>query len=87
MLTHDVLIYFVSQAEALTEFLLPMLEYVPAQRATAAEMLAHPWLQGAAQPAAAAAEPAVAEPASAAAAEPAADADGIDASSRRASRY
>ncbi|KAF5836896.1 kinase-like domain-containing protein [Dunaliella salina] len=33
------------EAEALTEFLLPMLEFVPEKRATAAEMLTHPWLQ------------------------------------------
>ena len=34
------------EAEALTEFLLPMLDMVPEKRATAAEMLAHPWLDG-----------------------------------------
>ncbi len=33
------------QAQALADFLLPMLEYVPERRATAAEMLGHPWLQ------------------------------------------
>lgn len=33
------------QAQLLTDFLLPMLEYVPEQRATAREMLEHPWLQ------------------------------------------
>jgi serine/threonine protein kinase len=38
-----------AQAQALTDFLLPMLEYVPSRRATAAEMLAHPWLRGAAR--------------------------------------
>jgi serine/threonine protein kinase len=37
------------QARALTDFLLPMLEYVPSRRATAAEMLAHPWLRGVAR--------------------------------------
>lgn len=34
------------QAEGLASFLLPMLEYVPEKRATAAEMLKHPWLHG-----------------------------------------
>jgi serine/threonine protein kinase len=29
-----------------TEFLMPMLRYTPSQRATAAEMLRHPWLTG-----------------------------------------
>jgi len=33
------------EAEALTDFLVPMLEFVPEKRATAAEMLSHPWLQ------------------------------------------
>ena len=33
------------QAQSLTSFLLPMLEYVPEKRATAAEMLHHPWLE------------------------------------------
>lgn len=52
------------QAQALTEFLLPMLDYVPSRRATAAEMLAHPWLRDAApqQKAAAGQEAAVAPP-------------------------
>ena len=39
------------QARAFAEFLVPMLEYVPERRATAAEMLRHPWLSQ--QPAAA----------------------------------
>jgi serine/threonine protein kinase len=34
------------QASSLASFLTPMLEFVPEQRATAAEMLSHPWLQG-----------------------------------------
>ena len=34
------------QAQGLSSFLLPMLEYAPDKRATAAEMLRHPWLQG-----------------------------------------
>ena len=34
------------QADALAAFMLPMLEYMPDKRATAAEMLAHPWLAG-----------------------------------------
>jgi serine/threonine-protein kinase SRPK3 len=34
-----------TQATALASFLTPMLEFVPEQRATAAEMLSHPWLQ------------------------------------------
>jgi len=33
------------QAEALGDFLLPMLNFVPSKRATAKEMLWHPWLQ------------------------------------------
>ena len=33
------------QALALRDFLLPMLTFDPARRATAAEMLQHPWLQ------------------------------------------
>ena len=36
----------VLQAVALSSFLLPMLEYVPEQRATAAQMQQHPWLTG-----------------------------------------
>ena len=32
------------QAQSLASFLLPMLEYLPEKRATAAEMLHHPWL-------------------------------------------
>ena len=35
-----------AQAEALRDFLEPMLHFDPAQRATAAEMLRHPWLAG-----------------------------------------
>ena len=34
------------QALGLKEFLLPMLNLVPGKRATAAEMLRHPWLRG-----------------------------------------
>jgi hypothetical protein len=34
------------QALGLKEFLLPMLNLVPGKRATAAEMLQHPWLRG-----------------------------------------
>eukprot|EP00884_Botryococcus_braunii_P018084 jgi/Botrbrau1/495/Bobra.110_2s0127.2 len=33
------------EAQALTEFMMPLLEYVPVKRATAQEMLRHPWLQ------------------------------------------
>ncbi|KFM25750.1 SRSF protein kinase 1 [Auxenochlorella protothecoides] len=36
----------VSAALALRDFLLPMLAYVPSKRATAAQMLQHPWLAG-----------------------------------------
>ncbi|KAK9852127.1 hypothetical protein WJX84_008536 [Apatococcus fuscideae] len=35
-----------AEAVALSSFLLPMLEYVPEQRATAAQMQQHPWLTG-----------------------------------------
>ena len=34
------------QAAGLSGFMLPMLEYVPERRATAAQMLQHPWLRG-----------------------------------------
>ncbi len=34
------------QAQGLTSFLLPMLTYNPDERATAAQMLQHPWLRG-----------------------------------------
>lgn len=34
------------EAELLTSFLLPMLHYYPDSRATAAELLKHPWLEG-----------------------------------------
>ena len=34
------------QAQGFSSFLLPMLEYAPDKRATAADMLRHPWLQG-----------------------------------------
>lgn len=34
------------QAQGLSSFLLPMLEYAPDKRATAEVMLKHPWLQG-----------------------------------------
>ncbi len=45
------------QARAFADFLLPMLNFVPSKRATAGQMLQHPWLRGevAAAPAAAAA--------------------------------
>ena len=33
-----------SEAESLADFLLPMLEWYPEKRATAKEMLEHPWL-------------------------------------------
>ena len=36
------------QARALAKFLRPMLDFVPEKRATAAEMLRHDWLAGAA---------------------------------------
>lgn len=35
----------VAEAKALSDFLLPMLEYEPHKRATAKECLSHPWLQ------------------------------------------
>jgi serine/threonine protein kinase len=38
------------QAEPLCEFLLPMLRFDPRKRATAAELLRHPWLREEAQP-------------------------------------
>ena len=34
------------QANFLASFLLPMLEFTPERRATAREMLKHPWLDG-----------------------------------------
>jgi len=34
-----------AQAEEISSFLLPMLEYDPARRATARQMLTHPWLR------------------------------------------
>lgn len=34
------------EARALSDFLVPMLNFVPEERATARAMLAHPWLQG-----------------------------------------
>ena len=37
---------FSLQADALADFMTPMLEYLPEKRATAAEMLQHPWLDG-----------------------------------------
>ncbi|KAG2502244.1 hypothetical protein HYH03_000730 [Edaphochlamys debaryana] len=44
--------YKLSEEEAagLTSFMLPMLRFVPEDRATAAEMLNHPWLRGEAAP-------------------------------------
>jgi len=36
----------IDQAAALTDFLVPMLEFDTSKRATAAHMLTHPWLQG-----------------------------------------
>ncbi len=33
------------QAKGLASFLTPMLEYIPEKRATAKEMLSHPWLK------------------------------------------
>lgn len=33
-----------AEAKALTEFLKPMLSWYPEKRATAEQMLAHPWL-------------------------------------------
>lgn len=33
-------------AKAIASFILPMLRYIPEQRATAAEMLKHEWLRG-----------------------------------------
>eukprot|EP00955_Chlamydomonas_euryale_P016231 173395-Chlamydomonas_euryale.AAC.1 len=41
----------------LSEFLKPMLEFSPERRATAAEMLQHPWLCADAPPGGAAAQP------------------------------
>jgi serine/threonine-protein kinase SRPK3 len=35
-----------SEAELLASFLLPMLHYYPDSRATAAELVKHPWLEG-----------------------------------------
>lgn len=35
-----------SEAEMLASFLLPMLHYYPDSRATAAELVKHPWLEG-----------------------------------------
>jgi serine/threonine-protein kinase SRPK3 len=35
-----------AEAELLSSFLMPMLHYYPDSRATAAEMVKHPWLQG-----------------------------------------
>lgn len=35
-----------AEAKGLASFLLPMLHFVPDQRATAGEMLSHPWLRG-----------------------------------------
>ena len=36
---------FLLQAELMADFLRPMLEYEPERRATAQEMLSHPWLK------------------------------------------
>lgn len=35
-----------SEAETLSSFLMPMLHYYPDSRASAAELVNHPWLQG-----------------------------------------
>jgi len=35
-----------SEAELLASFLIPMLHYYPDSRATAAELVSHPWLEG-----------------------------------------
>ena len=35
-----------SEAESFSDFLLPMLEWYPERRATAQDMLKHPWLSG-----------------------------------------
>ena len=40
------------QARSFADFLLPMLNFVPSKRATAGQMLQHPWLRGEAAPAA-----------------------------------
>ena len=37
-----------AEAQALADFILPMLDFDPSKRATAAQMLAHPWLSEAA---------------------------------------
>lgn len=34
------------EAKQITEFILPMLHYLPEKRATAAQMLQHPWMKG-----------------------------------------
>jgi serine/threonine-protein kinase SRPK3 len=49
-----------AEARAFADFLMPMLNFVPSKRATAGQMLQHPWLRGeaVAAPAAAAAAPA-----------------------------
>lgn len=35
-----------ADANAFAEFLTPMMDYVPENRATAAQCLKHPWLEG-----------------------------------------
>lgn len=39
-------LYDQADAEMITSFLLPMLNMVPEKRATAAQMLNHPWMKG-----------------------------------------
>eukprot|EP00878_Enallax_costatus_P025924 GHUV01027782.1.p1 GENE.GHUV01027782.1~~GHUV01027782.1.p1 ORF type:complete len:107 (-),score=27.45 GHUV01027782.1:895-1215(-) len=41
------------QARGMADFLLPLLHFDPSERATAAEALKHPWLEGPPEPAAA----------------------------------
>lgn len=39
-----------AQARAFADFLMPMLNFVPSKRATAGQMLQHPWLRGESAP-------------------------------------
>ena len=52
----------VVQAQQMSEFLLPMLEFAPSQRATAAQALRHPWLAEVSPPPPAAAAATSAQP-------------------------